>query len=67
MLAIWANQFRALRDGDRFFYRNDPVLERIRRAYGITYRHTLSELIALNTDVPQGDLPENVFVAQRDA
>ena len=32
------------------------------------YRRTLSEeLIALNTDVPQGDLPENVFVAQRDA
>jgi hypothetical protein len=65
-LSIWANQFRALRDGDRFFYRNDPVLERIRRAYGITYRHTLSELIALNTNVPAGDLPENVFVAEGD-
>ena len=25
-LAIWKKQFAALRDGDRFFYRNDPVL-----------------------------------------
>jgi hypothetical protein len=22
--AIWAQQFQAVRDGDRFFYRNDP-------------------------------------------
>jgi hypothetical protein len=39
-LAIWKTQFQALRDGDRFFYLNDPVLETIRHAYGITYRHT---------------------------
>jgi hypothetical protein len=56
-LAIWKKQFAALRDGDRFFYRNDSVLDQIRRSYGVTYRHTLSELIALNTDfTPPADV-----------
>ena len=26
-LAIWKQQFQALRDGDRFFYANDPALQ----------------------------------------
>ena len=30
-LAIWTRQFEALRDGDRFFYGNDPGLSLIRR------------------------------------
>jgi hypothetical protein len=59
--AIWKQQFQALRDGDRFFYRNDPQLPIIERTYGITYRHTLTELIRLNTDIPSADLPANVF------
>ena len=40
-LAMWTKQFAALRDGDRFFYANDPVLDLIRRAYGVDYRVTL--------------------------
>jgi peroxidase len=48
-LAMWKQQFTALRDGDRFFYLNDPALNDIERTYGITYRHTLAELIALDT------------------
>ena len=48
-LAIWKQQFEALRDGDRFFYRNDPMLDRIRRQYGIDYRRTLAHVIRLNT------------------
>ena len=48
-LAMWTKQFEALRDGDRFFYRNDPVLQLIERLYGISYRHTLADLIRLNT------------------
>jgi hypothetical protein len=48
-LAIWKRQFEALRDGDRFYYEADPILTVIERVYGITYRHTLSELIKLNT------------------
>jgi hypothetical protein len=39
-LAIWKKQFHALRDGDRFFYLNDPQLNAIAQTYGITYRHT---------------------------
>jgi len=62
-LAIWKRQFEALRAGDRFFYRNDPVLGQIRRAYGIDFRHTLSELITLDAGVPRGDVPANVFFA----
>jgi hypothetical protein len=59
-LAIWKKQFQALRDGDRFFYANDPVLQQINAAYGITYKHTLSELIALNSDFSP---PADVFHA----
>jgi hypothetical protein len=47
--AMWKQQFEALRDGDRFFYANDPLLPVIKRVFGITYRHSLSDLIALNT------------------
>ncbi len=50
-LAIWRRQFTALRDGDRFFYANDPWLGQIRRRYGITYRHSLAEIIGLDTGV----------------
>jgi hypothetical protein len=60
--AIWTEQFRALRDGDRFFYGNDPGLSAIRRTYGIDYRVTLAEVIAANSDVPLDDLSPNVFV-----
>ena len=50
-LAMWTKQFTALRDGDRFFYANDPVLDQIRRAYGIDYRVTLSQLLKLDAGV----------------
>jgi hypothetical protein len=60
-LAIWKKQFQSLRDGDRFFHLNDPGLSAIRRAFGIDYRRTLSDLIADNTDIDKGDLRANVF------
>ena len=47
-LAIWKKQFQALRDGDRFFYSSDPVLATISQNYGITYRHSLAELVELD-------------------
>ncbi len=50
-LAMWKQQFTALRDGDRFFYGNDPALRGIEQLYGISYRYTLAELIALDTGV----------------
>nr|WP_083466977.1 peroxidase family protein [Kibdelosporangium sp. MJ126-NF4]CEL20263.1 Peroxinectin [Kibdelosporangium sp. MJ126-NF4]CTQ97489.1 Peroxinectin (EC 1.11.1.7) [Kibdelosporangium sp. MJ126-NF4] len=49
--AIWRKQFENLRDGDRFFYANDPTLTSIERQYGITYRQTLGQIIAANTGV----------------
>jgi hypothetical protein len=48
-LAIWTRQFEALRDGDRFFYLNDPELGTIREKYGIDYRQTLADIIEMNT------------------
>ena len=63
-LAIWRKQFQALRDGDRFFYQNDPGLSLIQRRLGIDYRHSLGEIIALNTDIPQSELADNVFVLE---
>ena len=48
-LAIWKKQFEALRDGDRFFYLDDPALATIRRRYGIDYRRTLAGLIHADT------------------
>jgi hypothetical protein len=50
-LAIWTKQFTALRDGDRFFYRNDPVLRVIDHEFGIDYRLTIAELVELNAGV----------------
>ena len=48
-LAMWKDQFTRLRDGDRFFYQNDPALGAIAGRFGVTYRHSLAEVIALNT------------------
>jgi hypothetical protein len=63
-LAIWRRQFQALRDGDRYFYANDPVLRQIRSLYAIDYRVTLGDVIALNTDIPRDQLPANVFLEE---
>jgi Animal haem peroxidase len=64
-LTLWRLQFTALRDGDRFFYARDAVLRQIHRRFGITYRHTLAQLISLDAGVPVGSLPRNVFFAPR--
>lgn len=61
-LAIWKRQFQDLRDGDRFYYANDPLLRYIQRAYGITYRHSLAELVKLDTGAK---VEPNVFLAAR--
>jgi hypothetical protein len=60
-LAMWKDQFGAARDGDRFFYLNDPLQSFIRQNFGIDSRKTLAQVIALNTDVPLSALPANVF------
>jgi hypothetical protein len=65
-LAIWTKQFLALRDGDRFFYGNQPVLNDIRAVFGLDFRHTLAQVIASNTDIPADELRPNVFVATPD-
>jgi hypothetical protein len=59
-LAIWKQQFAALRDGDRFFYSRDPELSTIRSRYGIDYRLSLAQIVRLNAGVT---LEPNVFHA----
>jgi hypothetical protein len=61
-LAMWKAQFTALRDGDRFFFLNDPGLKAIKQAYGIDFKNTLADLIAFNTDVPHNRLGNTVFL-----
>ncbi|MGI9579359.1 MAG: peroxidase family protein, partial [Microthrixaceae bacterium] len=61
-LAMWTAQFSALRDGDRFFHENDPLLDEIRDRYGIDYRRSLGSVISDNTGVAVDDLPQSVFV-----
>ena len=57
-LASWKKQFEDLRDGDRFFYANDPALPVIQRLFGIDYRRTLAQIIETNTGV---DVQDSVF------
>jgi hypothetical protein len=57
-LAIWTTRFATLRDGDRFFYASDGALTAIKRAYGLSYRRTLAEIIGMNSDA---QVPADVF------
>jgi hypothetical protein len=59
-LAMWKRQFEALRDGDRFFYLNDPVPPAIDSTYGIDYRQTLAQLIRVDAGAR---VQANVFKA----
>jgi hypothetical protein len=61
--AIVKRQFEAVREGDRFFYLNDPNLKTIEERYGISYKHSLSELISVDAGVPRSSLQSNAFVA----
>jgi hypothetical protein len=63
-LAMWRKQFTALRDGDRYFYANDPMLRWVKTLFGIDYRRSLGDIIALNTDIPRTALGSDVFFAQ---
>jgi len=59
--AIWQTQFQNLRDGDRYFYANDRILNQIARRYGLSYRRSLAQVIADNSIVDLASLPRNVF------
>jgi hypothetical protein len=48
-LAMWKKQFESSRDGDRFFFLNDPALPLIQQLFGVSARHSLAEIIRANT------------------
>jgi hypothetical protein len=56
--AIWKKQFESSRDGDRFFYLNDPALALIQRLFGISARHSRAEIIRANTGA---DVQDDAF------
>lgn len=68
--AIWIEEFRRNRDGDRFFYTNPDLfppsmkwsLRRIQRLRRISTRSTLRDIIARNTDIRRNELPRNLFI-----
>ncbi len=62
--AIWSRQFQALRDGDRYFFANDRGLAQIQAQFGITFRHSLAELVATDSGAKvQPDVFKVVFTA----
>jgi hypothetical protein len=63
-LAIWEKQFQAMRDGDRFYFGNDQGLSFIKNTYGIDFKHTLAQIMEMNTDLTASDLNNtgNVFL-----
>lgn len=48
--AMWTKQFRDLRDGDRFFFANDPALSLLQQRFGLTYRVSLAQIISMDAD-----------------
>lgn len=62
-LALMQKQFTTLRDGDRFFFENDPGLGTIQQRFGISFAHPLADIVAANTDIRRADLNNNVFLA----
>lgn len=58
--AVWTHQFQWLRDGDRFFYLNDPLQDYIYQNFGINSHRTLQQIITDNTDTP---ISVNPFLA----
>ncbi|MBJ7347367.1 MAG: RICIN domain-containing protein [Thermoleophilaceae bacterium] len=59
--AGWKKEFETLRDGDRFFYQNDPGLTTIKILYGIDFKRSLKQLIVDNTGIDGAGLQDNVF------
>jgi hypothetical protein len=67
--AMWKTQFEALRDGDSNFYMWNDSLHRMLRQLsdsGLTYRQTLADIIVNNTDLNNGDVQSNIFLARHE-
>lgn len=65
LFTAFKTQFELLRDGDRFFYLNDPKLIEVLDILGLTLEDfeniKLSDIILMNTEIEQ--IQENVFIA----
>lgn len=66
MIAVWERQFMALRDGDRFYYRNRifnrEIIDTIPRVRALfTNAPIFKSILARNTDITDSELPTRVF------
>jgi len=66
LLSLWKRQFRAFRDGDRFFFLNDRLPREIREAIPRfarlgRERNTFRKLILRNSDITAAELPRRIF------
>ena len=65
LFTAFKTQFELLRDGDRFFYLNDPELIQVLDILGLTLADfeniKLSNIILMNTEVEE--IQDNVFIA----
>lgn len=66
MIAIWEKQFRALRDGDRFYYRNDifendlmNTIPRIKALFA--EKEIFKSVLTRNTNIPNAEIPSRIF------
>ena len=60
IMAVLADQFTRVRDGDRFWYENDPFFKYHKDIMMEVKKTTLSDIIKRNTTV-DGELQKNVF------
>lgn len=67
MLAIWKNEFRRIRDGDRFYYQifglfPKEIMDNIPRVKALfTKEDTFRAILLRNTDITEKELPSKMF------
>lgn len=69
LLKVWTEEFRRLRDGDRFYFRNKGVfstdfVERVPRLKNLLSnkrKDVFRDVLLANTDISQKDLPKRLF------
>ncbi|CDF77598.1 Animal heme peroxidase homologue [Chondrus crispus] len=66
MIAVWEKQFKALRDGDRFYYRNnmfdEELKDKIPRVKALFSKtSTFKSVVTRNTDIVNAEIPSRIF------
>ena len=71
MSKLLTNQFRQIREGDRYWYQNDPAFRRLGDLHSLGYtkrylrKRKLSNIITDNTGIDLDEISKNVFKLKR--